>query len=363
MRVLLDYATQGVAVDARCKWGGTPLAVAVRCNNLEACRLLLRRGADVNVADKSGWTPVHWAASGRRAGATTVTAAQDTRRSRLPPRPMLACPSATLGTGSWWREEARRGAGEVVEPLTDVMRLLLTRATHRTSGPSGLVSNANVLRASVGGDTPIHVAAARGQLVALSLLLAGPEGAGGAGAVNTLGETGRAADGGQTASMAVSRVNAVGETPLHLAVAGGHAALVPLLLAAGARPHAPDRAGRTAAGLCAARAMRVVAGLLQPERAGLSDGGPDDGPDGGPDAAALDAALMRTLDASGLRGAALLGGLPDPHEVRAALVRLVRAAGAGGHADGPEDGAEGLDAQDVEVLRPHVALLDLLCDA
>ncbi len=89
---------------------------------------------------------------------------------------------------------------------------------------------------------------------------------------------------GAGAENAVNVANAVGETALHLAVAGGHAAVVPLLLSAEARPHVPDRSGWAAAGLCAAGAMRAVAGLLQPERAGLPDGSPD---------AELDSALER----------------------------------------------------------------------
>jgi hypothetical protein len=59
------------------------------------------------------------------------------------------------------------------EQLTDALRLLLARPPHSTSGPSDLVTAADVLRASVVGDNPLHVAAARGQEAALSLLLAG----------------------------------------------------------------------------------------------------------------------------------------------------------------------------------------------
>jgi hypothetical protein len=57
----------------------------------------------------------------------------------------------------------------------------------------------------------------------------------------------------------------------------------------------------------------------------------------------------------------LLCGLPDPHEVRAALATLAATAAGGGTGDGTGYGEGELDSQDAVALRPHAALLDLLC--
>jgi Ankyrin repeats (many copies) len=52
---------QGAALDARDELGRTPLMLAVMQNRLDVARLLLDRGADPNVADNSGHTPLQQA--------------------------------------------------------------------------------------------------------------------------------------------------------------------------------------------------------------------------------------------------------------------------------------------------------------
>lgn len=52
----------GVAVNAKDSLEQTALLAAVSHNQLEEVKLLLARGADPNLADNAGWTPLHYAA-------------------------------------------------------------------------------------------------------------------------------------------------------------------------------------------------------------------------------------------------------------------------------------------------------------
>ena len=309
MRALLENIAQGVVVDARDENGATPLTIAVRCGNAEGCRLLLRHGADFNAGDDCGWTPLHWAAGGCRPS-PLISTTQGVHRSRRPPGPLAASLSTSFApVASWWDYELRRGAADAFAPLTDILRLLLR------SAPRAGRSAADVRRSSAGGDTPLHVAVVRGQSDAVQMLLG--------------------------ASADAAAANVIGETPLHLAVAAGHTALVPILLAAGAPPPAVDRRGVTVGALWGARVVRLLAQLVQPERAGV--------PDDSAAAAALDAGLAAWLDARGVRSGAVLAPLPDPAEVLAALDALgcspppsegaQRGAGAAQCGRGSDDGA------------------------
>uniref|UniRef100_A0ABD2XKQ9 Uncharacterized protein n=1 Tax=Trichogramma kaykai TaxID=54128 RepID=A0ABD2XKQ9_9HYME len=56
---ICDEAKQPVRVDARDKRGNTPLHAALARKHLKLVELLLTRGADANLANEDGWTPLH----------------------------------------------------------------------------------------------------------------------------------------------------------------------------------------------------------------------------------------------------------------------------------------------------------------
>uniref|UniRef100_A0ABD2XHL7 Uncharacterized protein n=1 Tax=Trichogramma kaykai TaxID=54128 RepID=A0ABD2XHL7_9HYME len=54
-----DEKHQTVLIDARDKWGNSPLHRAVASGHQELTELLLRRGANLNLANSGGLTPLH----------------------------------------------------------------------------------------------------------------------------------------------------------------------------------------------------------------------------------------------------------------------------------------------------------------
>ncbi|XP_014229962.1 ankyrin-1-like [Trichogramma pretiosum] len=61
---VLDEVRKTVRIDARDDWGWTPLHWTMRFGNKDGASLLLRRGADVNLANNEGSTPLHISSKG-----------------------------------------------------------------------------------------------------------------------------------------------------------------------------------------------------------------------------------------------------------------------------------------------------------
>jgi len=54
-----QFIDAGADVDVRDKWGNTPIHYACELGHTDVVRLLLKRGADVNECDEISWTPLH----------------------------------------------------------------------------------------------------------------------------------------------------------------------------------------------------------------------------------------------------------------------------------------------------------------
>jgi len=61
VQALLLY-NNGADINIQDKQGWTPLHWAARYGREATVELLLDKGADINIQDKQGWTPLHWAA-------------------------------------------------------------------------------------------------------------------------------------------------------------------------------------------------------------------------------------------------------------------------------------------------------------
>ncbi|KAL2917473.1 ankyrin repeat-containing protein [Polyrhizophydium stewartii] len=114
------------------------------------------------------------------------------------------------------------------------------------------VRDAALCRAQDGGPTPLHMAAANGHVAVLSYLLAGIHGPEDANVTND-----------------------EGSTPLHWAALNGHAAAVEALLARGARATLKNKAGKSAVTVAAQADHVDVMDLL------LKSYDPDEEEDGG----------------------------------------------------------------------------------
>jgi ankyrin repeat protein len=180
--------------------GKTPLNEAAANGQVKAVRLLLSRGADASLADKSGVTPLDNAA---RLNYGEIVSAL------LPAQNAIA---ADLLTNA------------VLEGQSDIARLLIEHG-------------ADVNARGKSGSTPLGEAALKGRVELARLLL----------------EHGARVD----------AVNRFGSTPLHDAALSGNRAVVELLLAAGAPVNARDReSGATPLYNAASLGHREIVALL-----------------------------------------------------------------------------------------------------
>ncbi|MBM3817777.1 MAG: hypothetical protein FJW14_01990 [Acidimicrobiia bacterium] len=225
---------QGTAVTDRT--GQTPLLMASAYGSESAVQLLVEAGADVKAASGAGLTPLHAAAGDIRKVRILLDAGADVNAATGQGRTPLIVAAATSGT-------------------LETVRQLLARG-------------ADVNAADVNGVTPLIAAASVGSMAVASLLLdrganpsaAAPGVTGAASALMSAGYNGdavltrallaRKADVGAVSGDRSGNVKngavAFGEvTALHMAVAGGNADAVSLVLDAGAAVDARDVRGMT----------------------------------------------------------------------------------------------------------------------
>lgn len=168
-----------INIDAKDKTGATPLICAVKLGNTEVVRLLLEKGAQVNIARDDTQTPLHMAT---RYGFLEIV--------RL-----------LLENGAHVDQTAQDGYtalfGAAQEGFVDIVRLLLEK-------------KAQINLASNQGVTPLNMAAMQGHTKVVRLLLE------------------KGAD--------IELASKNGSTPLFIAVHNGHLEPVKLLLEAGANP-------------------------------------------------------------------------------------------------------------------------------
>lgn len=267
-RALIEH---GADVHARSKSGFTPLMFAARLDDVEFARILLAAGADVNestpedgaalvvasasghqalsiflldkganpnVADGLGFTPLHYAA---QKGLSDISAVEYTPALSPPPDlPELA--QALLAHGA--NPNARIAKDYPAH----------TRAPFRQTGPVSIVGATPFFLAAVAGDvnlmrilkaagadpllttkdktTPLMVAAGHGRV---QDFLEGEE-------TNALEAVKLALELGA----AVNAANAIGQTALHAAAFTGVNPIVQYLVDKGAKVDAKDRVGQTA---------------------------------------------------------------------------------------------------------------------
>ncbi|GIL80635.1 hypothetical protein Vretifemale_9955, partial [Volvox reticuliferus] len=236
----------GAPLEAREKEGGlTPLHVAVQSRQLEVVEALIAEGADRTSRDNRGLTPLHTAAQLGPAGAPLLRALLASTQSAVAPpllpaavnaadnsqrvTPLhLAAATATVAgpagptaggvepsiidNGSGTDESGRKGGAcsAAEAAATEAIQVLLgagadTRATDSS------------------GNTPLHVAAARGNVAAVRALLE---------ALRAAADADADADGGSNhllITTTASLANSSGFTPRQLAHAAGHHAVLQLL--------------------------------------------------------------------------------------------------------------------------------------
>lgn len=170
--VISAFLSSGANVDICDERGWTPLMISSFNGNAEIARLLINRGANIHIKDKSGYSPIHWAAfNGYNDVVKLLIAKQVDLNAR--------------STHGW--------------------TALLQAATrgHESTCSELIASGVDVNQSSNDGWTPLHKACANGHIGVVKLLLAA------------------------NASRNVRHQD--GSTPLSLAIKNKHAAIEALL--------------------------------------------------------------------------------------------------------------------------------------
>jgi len=224
----------GADINTADRRGWTPLHAAIHHGNQgNVIPFLLEMGADVNRPAKDGWTPLHMAAAGFHNDRYAIfrrimeTGPDVNARTRDGWTPLHA---AATGAHVAWRQREEDGLNRVRDLVA---------------------AGADLEAKDVNGRTPLHWAAMQGYQVNWTVR---------DGMVRVLLEVG--AD--------VTARDGLGRTPLHYAAEQGYSPIVAALLEAGAAPDAVDDAGATPADLAEPRALTEILRLLRSGRGGAA---------------------------------------------------------------------------------------------
>ena len=184
--------------------GETPLHLAIIHRNIEMCELLIEGGADVNVTDGDGGTPLHYATKrGHTVQLPTaiiqVLIAVDTEIVKL-----LINAGADVN-----KEDDGYTALHFATDMghTEIVKLLINAG-----------ADVNIKDGPAYGRTPLHYATYKGYTEIVQLLI--------------------------DAGVNVNIKDGHGRTPLHMASNMEHKEIVKLLIEAGADPYIPDQDGK-----------------------------------------------------------------------------------------------------------------------
>nr|XP_015213793.1 PREDICTED: serine/threonine-protein phosphatase 6 regulatory ankyrin repeat subunit B [Lepisosteus oculatus] len=221
----------GFEIDTPDAFGRTCLHAAAAGGNVECVKLLLSSGADCSRKDKCGRTPLHYAAASRHyqclellvSSGTCVNAADQWGRSAL----HYAAAS-----------DLDRRRRVVLEPESEGVQAEREKEAALCL-EFLLQSEAEATLRDRQGYSAVHYAAAYGHRHCLELVRRFPQG------LSSSINSGNLATGADSTDV-VDAVDSQGQTPLMLAVAGGHGDAVSVLLEREASVDIADSQGRTA---------------------------------------------------------------------------------------------------------------------
>ena len=222
--MVLSLIDAGADVNLQDLCGDTPLHWSVFCSNEAVARILLERGADQDVVNSSGKTPYHLA---KGEGESSLLALLQ-REEKLPPAPSSELPTPPPQAPP--------------SPSAPVRRLSL--ATAASQGDASLVEAAlvgheeEINGLDADGFTPLHRASAlpNSEVVVVTLLKAGAD---------------------------VHLTDAFGDTALHWASFCGHPASVTVLLEHGADASIKNHDGKTPLDAAMEEEQTAVVKILQ----------------------------------------------------------------------------------------------------